>query len=216
MFTCSVQFSVGNASNATAEISATNEFPLIRLFTSARTTHSVHAPPAQPWSVASSEAVGGPWGTNFSAVCWFLGRDLHKAYGLPVGLLNVNWGGTAVSTWMSGAALAECPVKASAAPRAMVVSDAGGGNRSHLGCGRIGTPCTQSTHGRSAECCSGRCYYYNLANSPWQRPPGKYSGWCDEEDAPAASSFLWEKMILPLLPMRLGLIVFCEFLTRSH
>jgi hypothetical protein len=63
-----VQFSVGNASNATAEIAAADGFPLIRLFTAARTMHSEHTSPAQPWTVASADAVGGPWGTNFSAV----------------------------------------------------------------------------------------------------------------------------------------------------
>jgi hypothetical protein len=150
-------------------------------------------------------------------VCWFFGRDLHVAQGVPVGLLNVNWGGTVISTWMSGAALAQCPVEAEAtdAPAVTSISGSDGQSSGSVGCGRVGTPCTQSTHGRSAECCSGRCYYYNRPHSPWQRPPGNQSGWCDEENAPESPSALWNRMILPLLPMRLGMIIWCELLLAS-
>ena len=46
------------------------------------------------WQVCSPETV-----TNFSAVGYFFGRDLHKALGVPVGLLHVSWGGTPAETW---------------------------------------------------------------------------------------------------------------------
>jgi sialate O-acetylesterase len=46
------------------------------------------------WQVCSPVTV-----TNFSAVGYFFGRDLHKALGVPVGLLHVSWGGTPAETW---------------------------------------------------------------------------------------------------------------------
>ena len=46
------------------------------------------------WQVCSPETV-----TNFTAVGYFFGRDLHKALGVPVGLLHVSWGGTPAETW---------------------------------------------------------------------------------------------------------------------
>ena len=94
-----MQFSVGNASNATAEIAAAAAFPHIRLFTAARhynrssesaPQQDFDVPPEQPWAVASPEAIGGPWGTNFSAVCWFTGREIHTERGCPVALLSTS------------------------------------------------------------------------------------------------------------------------------
>ena len=46
------------------------------------------------WQVCSPASV-----TNFTAVGYFFGRDLHKALGVPVGLLHVSWGGTPAETW---------------------------------------------------------------------------------------------------------------------
>jgi sialate O-acetylesterase len=41
------------------------------------------------WQVCTPTTV-----TNFTAVGYYFGRDLHKALGVPVGLLHVSWGGT--------------------------------------------------------------------------------------------------------------------------
>ena len=77
-----MQFSVGNASNATAEIAAAAGFAHIRLMTAGRAIKQPLVPQAelpyveQQWSVANEESVGGPWGSNFSAVCWFFGPSI--------------------------------------------------------------------------------------------------------------------------------------------
>lgn len=219
-----MQFSVGNASNATAEIAAANHFPAIRLFTAPRHYNataemspqsSFSANPSQPWSVASAASIGGPWGTNFSAACWFHGRDLHVAHGFPVGLVSVNWGATDVSTWMPAAAYASCNATAPAernigasrmnedlAHRAISAPSAGG-----AACGRIGAPCTQSSpaSGRSPQCCSGRCFYYGRGPN-WVLPKGAgaVGGWCDEESPSNRPSGLFNQMISPLLPMTIA------------
>lgn len=48
------------------------------------------------WTVCSPETVGG-----FSAAAYFFGREVHKALGVPMGLINSSWGGTAIEAWTS-------------------------------------------------------------------------------------------------------------------
>jgi sialate O-acetylesterase len=47
------------------------------------------------WSVCSPETVG-----DFSAVGYFFGRQLHQTLGVPVGLIDNAWGGSAADAWV--------------------------------------------------------------------------------------------------------------------
>src|SRR5688572_17554482 len=38
---------------------------------------------------------------EFSAVCYFLGRELQAATGVPQGLIHSSWGGSVVQAWIS-------------------------------------------------------------------------------------------------------------------
>ncbi len=49
---------------------------------------------------------------NFTAVGYYFGRDLLKDLKVPVGLINVSWGGTPAETWTSHDMLATNPVLA--------------------------------------------------------------------------------------------------------
>lgn len=50
--------------------------------------------------------------TQFSAVCWMMGRALFEALDppRPIGLMQASWGGTSATQWSSGKALAQCGV----------------------------------------------------------------------------------------------------------
>jgi sialate O-acetylesterase len=48
------------------------------------------------WQQCSPETVGG-----FSAVGYFFGRQLHQTLGVPVGLINNAWGGSAAEAWVN-------------------------------------------------------------------------------------------------------------------
>ncbi len=99
-----MQFQVSSGLNAMQEIAAAN-YPMIRLFT-------------VPMVVAGQpqKDVEGQWAPvtpqtveKFSAVGYFFGRDLHKALGVPVGLINSSWGGTPSESWTTRATLDSLP-----------------------------------------------------------------------------------------------------------
>ena len=48
------------------------------------------------WVVCTPETVG-----NFSATLFFTGREIHKALGVPVGLINSSVGGTPIESWIA-------------------------------------------------------------------------------------------------------------------
>lgn len=90
--------------NSEAEIAAANH-PLIRLFT-VRSDGS--ATPQDNcvgvWQICSPETVG-----LFSATSYYFGRELHKALGTPVGLINSSVGGTRIEAWTSAEAQKAAP-----------------------------------------------------------------------------------------------------------
>ena len=81
------------ADNATAEIAAA-KWPAIRLVTP---KGKIGLSPSNQvdgqWVVCSPETVG-----NFSAVGYFFGRKLNQDLKVPIGLINLGWGGTTIET----------------------------------------------------------------------------------------------------------------------
>jgi sialate O-acetylesterase len=85
-------------------------FPEIRLFKVERQYSAAPQTDCKgSWQICSSDTVG-----SFSAVAYFFGRRLHKALGVPVGLVSTNWGGTPAEAWTSEATLAKMPYFTSA------------------------------------------------------------------------------------------------------
>lgn len=48
------------------------------------------------WQVTSPQSV-----REFSAVCYFFGRELQPAVGVPIGLIESAWGGSVIQAWIS-------------------------------------------------------------------------------------------------------------------
>ena len=48
------------------------------------------------WSVSSPETV-----KEFSAVCYYFGRELQPSVNVPIGLIEDSWGGSVIQTWLS-------------------------------------------------------------------------------------------------------------------
>ena len=120
-------FLVQNAFNGSEIVQDANNYPNIRFFTSKKIKSAtpLREQPRveQNWSVCSNvsismdnapgrriEKVGSgddDW-LYMSAVCYLYAREVHKATGIPIGVLNTNWGGTPVEFWSSPEALAKC------------------------------------------------------------------------------------------------------------
>ncbi|HAT73190.1 MAG TPA: hypothetical protein DCS63_10280 [Elusimicrobia bacterium] len=92
--------------NAAAAEIAKSSFPLIRQF---KVPDTVAFKPADDvgeaaWQVASPENTGA-----FSAAGYYFARELHQELGVPVGIINVSWGGSNIETWISSQALSAWP-----------------------------------------------------------------------------------------------------------
>ncbi|MBV9868500.1 MAG: hypothetical protein JO316_24355 [Abitibacteriaceae bacterium] len=99
-----MEFTVSRGMNAQVEIAAAN-YPLIRMFTVKRTVaEQPRTDVSGRWDVCSPQTVG-----RFTAVGYFFGRDLHKALGVPIGLIHSSWGGTPAEAWTNYAVLAQDP-----------------------------------------------------------------------------------------------------------
>ena len=97
-------WTVRQCKSADEEIKTAN-LPKIRLFTVPR--KSAETPRdnvAARWNVCTPNTV-----RRFSGVGFFFGRAIHKKLGVPVGLINTSYGGTAAELWTSEQGLAAEP-----------------------------------------------------------------------------------------------------------
>ena len=53
-----------------------------------------------PWAIASADSIA-----NFSAACYFFGRELQGAVHVPIGLIDSSWGGARIEPWMTAQSL---------------------------------------------------------------------------------------------------------------
>jgi sialate O-acetylesterase len=87
-------FTTNGVINAQDEM-AKADFPNIRLFTVPRVTATEAQTDAKgQWKVCTPQTVGG-----FSAVGYFLGRNLFQKLNVPIGLIDSSWGGTCAEAW---------------------------------------------------------------------------------------------------------------------
>jgi sialate O-acetylesterase len=104
-----MEWRLADASNAAAEIAAAGE-PRLR---HAKMPHRVSlmplrdAPPLR-WDVSSPATAA-----DFSAVAYHFARRVQADVNVPIGILNLSWGGTHVETWTSPRANATDPELAS-------------------------------------------------------------------------------------------------------
>ena len=95
-----MQWAVRQSDNPDAEIAAA-KFPQIRLFYVPRKTSAVPVDDVDAkWVVCSPETI-----SEFSAVLYYFGRQMHQDLKVPMGLIHSSWGGTPIASWISGPSL---------------------------------------------------------------------------------------------------------------
>ncbi len=73
--------------------------PNIRLLQTGRTSlpePTSALPKDAVWRAATPESAN-----NFSAACFFMGREIKKTTGAPIGLIDATWGGSVIQDWIS-------------------------------------------------------------------------------------------------------------------
>lgn len=91
-----MQWSVSSSNDPDLEKLAAN-FPKIRMinFPQVGTQDPIWTHADRKWQVCTPDTVSG-----FSAVGYFFGRQLHQTLGVPVGMINNAWGGSACEAWI--------------------------------------------------------------------------------------------------------------------
>ena len=92
-----MEFSMKEVANADTELKNANE-PAIRLFEVKNTAadYPMTDVAAKPWTLATRESA-----TDFSAVAFLFGREIHADQKIAIGLIEANWGGTPAEAWTS-------------------------------------------------------------------------------------------------------------------
>ena len=100
-----MQWSV-NASNNVALEKASANYPNIRMinFPQVGSQEPIWSHDDRKWMVCNPQTVGG-----FSAVGYFFARQLHQTLGVPIGMINNAWGGSACEAWINRKTLAADP-----------------------------------------------------------------------------------------------------------
>jgi sialate O-acetylesterase len=95
-----IEWPLKQTKNAAKDIAEAN-LPLVRQLKIERTVATAPTETARTsgWRTATPATAG-----EFGAVEYFFARDLQRKLGVPVGVINSSWGGTAIESWMSDAA----------------------------------------------------------------------------------------------------------------
>jgi sialate O-acetylesterase len=101
-----MEFGITNEKKGAAEVAQSNDPGLRLFFVPRQIAYTPGETDPGEWLVCSPETVvQHGWG-GFSAVGYHFGHALRRELGIPIGLVEVNWGGTSAETWTSPEALA--------------------------------------------------------------------------------------------------------------
>lgn len=97
-----MEFGVRSVTNSDTELAGAGdpELRLLLVGRSSRPAPTDEMPPGSVWRVAGPESV-----RDFSATCFFMGKQLRQSQNVPVGLIAAAWGGSVIEDWLSAPAL---------------------------------------------------------------------------------------------------------------
>ncbi len=110
VFLCSGQsnmaWSVSAALNPARELEGpfSPDIRLLKIPERSETARQARLPTGAVWTPATLESV-----SDFSALCYFFGRDWQARQKIPVGLIDASWGGSRIEAWISPETLRQAP-----------------------------------------------------------------------------------------------------------
>ena len=173
-----MQWSVAFSDNGIQEIAAADH-PKLRLFLvplvpSGTPAKNVNA----RWEVCTPQTV-----PNFSAVCYYFGRELHKSLDVPVGMIATSWGGTRIEPWI--------PPEGFQSQRELE------GERGQIGAMQTGYQAALKGHREAIRKWLAAADAAADANQPLPEPPGFPANPFNSNGAPTG---LYNGMVHPLVP----------------
>jgi len=94
-----MEMGIGMAANGADEIAHAGHPEIRLLMVPNRWTPEPQTNMDGNWKVCSPKTVAeGGW-NGFSAAAYYFGRELHAKLGVPVGLIEPDWGGTRIESW---------------------------------------------------------------------------------------------------------------------
>jgi len=104
-----MEMGVGMVHDSAAEIARANYPNLRLLMVENRWTPLPQTNLDGVWKVCSPQTIAeGGW-SGFSATAYFFGREIHTQLGVPVGLIEPDWGGTRIESWTAPEGFAATP-----------------------------------------------------------------------------------------------------------
>ncbi|MBM4111671.1 MAG: sialate O-acetylesterase [Phycisphaerae bacterium] len=102
-----MEWTVNGSADPQSERARSAGRPTIRAI---KVPHTLAGAPAftteAAWRICTPETVG-----DVTAVGWAMATDLQDALdGVPIGILDINWGGTRIEPWIDATTLGACPV----------------------------------------------------------------------------------------------------------
>lgn len=177
-----MEWTVRNSHDAEMEIAAADH-PLIRHFKVAK---RIAAEPIKglsgEWVISTPETAG-----DFTAVGYFFARRLQTDLGVPIGLLNSNWGGTPVEAWLPPSHVQDPDLAIAVASHQVKVNEG-----ILAGIQRYQDQMQAWEAARQAANEAKQPFDQKQPNRPWQPGPFK------------TATVLYNGMIEPLLPYRLA------------
>ncbi len=96
-----MEWTVQGSANARKEIAAAKDKQIRHLKVPHRASGSPEEDIAATWTVCSPKTAG-----QYTACGYFMARRLRKQLRVPIGLINVSWGGTRIEPWIAPAGFA--------------------------------------------------------------------------------------------------------------
>ncbi|MCJ2187199.1 sialate O-acetylesterase [Novosphingobium beihaiensis] len=101
-----MEFTLRHVTNADLEVASAGHADL-RLFNMPR--QSSTRPQAKPGQPVSWQRSAPQSAADFSAACYFMGRDLQQHLKVPIGLIASSWGGSVIEEWLDRETLSKVP-----------------------------------------------------------------------------------------------------------